>query len=189
MYTEGLQIGEKSYILQDDNQLKLATINGTKKEIEEYLQLNNEYEEKLEEKISLQKSLTQIYYNDKKAKKNNIEIFLTTLGIESAFIILSIISGTTPLILHFIVPSIILGTGILGKVLIYGTKKDRKRNKQDTSILLSKVQEELKELKIKIDSIKKQIEYNENTIKKDDELAITTVENKKVNVKMRVLKL
>ena len=41
MYTEGYQIGDNSYLLNDDDELVLATINGTPEQMEEYIQMVN----------------------------------------------------------------------------------------------------------------------------------------------------
>lgn len=189
MYTEGVKIGDNSYLLQDNDELVLATITGTTEQMEEYLQVANNCDEKLEEKYHLQNRLSEIYNNDKKAKKINIKTFIITSILEGVFLTLSFMTGSFPIDLLIFTPTICICTGIIAKIATYGTKKQRTKIENFIKSELSIIQNELKEIKTKKDTLKSQIEYQEIELKEDKIIPVTTIENKKSNVKMRLLKL
>lgn len=192
MYTKGLQIGDNSYLLNDEYELVLATINGTLEQMEEYIQMVNEYDDKLEEKSYFTDRLSEVHERDKKARITNIAMFITTIGSEVFTLTLSLMSGAFPTALFVLTPTIpviCFGTGAISNFASYGTKKKRKKEREKLSNKISKIKEELKELENKIDTLKNQMQYSETKIYEDEIIPVTTVDNKKSNVKMRVLKL
>lgn len=74
------------------------------------------------------------------------------------------------------------------KTLIYGTKKSRTKQKEEINTNLMNQKEKLKELEKQINKLKQNIE-TESLFWEDEIIPVTTEENKKANVKMRVLKL
>ena len=190
MYTKGLQLGDDSYLLQDDDELVLATTNGTPNQMEEYIQISNQYEEKLEEKFYLTDKLSEVHDKEIKAKKININTFIITFLMESFFIALCVVGGIFPIEMLIFVPTMCISTGLITRIEKCGTKKKRKRQKKEISEEIFKIKNELKELQKKKDTLKNEIEYSEMGIYEDFEMIpITTVENKKANVKIRVLSL
>lgn len=190
MYTEGIQIGNDSYLLQDDDELVLATINGTPNQMEEYVQLSNQYDEKLEEKFYLTDRLSEVHDKDVKAKKININTFITTFLTECFFISLCVVAGSFSIDMLIFVPTICISIGLISRITECGTKKKRKKQKKEISDEIFKTKDELKQLQKKIDMLKNEMEYSEMGIYEEYEIIpITTVENKKANVKIRVLRL
>ena len=189
MYKEGIQIGDKSYLLQDEDKLVLATIEGTPEQMKEYIKMVNECDE-IREKISfLTREFSEIHYKDKKARKHSIETFITTCFIDGLFVTLSLISGSFPMDVLIIVPTICIGTGIISKFAFYGTKKKRKCEKKKIGEQILEMEKEHMKLKNKINELKYQMEYSETRMTDDKNITVTTVENKKVNLKTRVLRL
>lgn len=192
MYTEGLQVGDNSYLLQDEDELVLATIEGTPEQMEEYIQTVNEYDKKREEKWYLTDRLSEIHDKDKNARIINIVMLIITICSEGLVLPLSIMSGSFPMavfILGPIIPVICFGAGAITNYLSYGTKKKREEQKQNLGKQILKIKKEQKELKKQIDILKKQIEYSEMSLDEEEIVLIRTIENKKTNVKMRVLRL
>ena len=189
MYTEGLQIGDNSFLLQDEDELILATIDGTSEQMEEYIELVNSHDKKMEEKFYLIDRLSEIYDKDKKARKHNIETFITTCFIESLFLTLALVSGSFPIGLLIFVPIVCIGIGEISKLAFYSTKKNRSVQKCKIGEKILEIKKEQREIKQKIDTLKNQIYYQEMGIYEDEVIEVTTVKNKKVNVKMRVLRL
>ena len=189
MYTEGLQIGDNTYLLNEEDELVLATIEGTSEQMEEYIVLVNAYDEKMEEKFYLTDRLSEIHDKDKKARKHNIELFITTCFIEGLFVTLGLVSGTFPIDLLIFAPTLCIGIGVISKLAFYGTKKKRSIQKTKIGEEILEIKKEQRELKKKIDTLKNQIYYQEMGIYEDEVIEVTTIENKKVNVKMRVLRL
>lgn len=193
MYVDGIKIGEKTYLLAEENgELKIATGSSNTEEMEEYLKLNNEYDEKMEEKNNLQQRLSDMNQIGRDLKRANLDALIATIIVEGMFIICIALgniglAGTITL-LGF--PLVVCGPILaIFKSLIYGTKEKRAKRKQETSKELERVQEELKELKNKIDGLNEKIEYSEMELYEDEIVSVITEENKKANVKMRVLRL
>lgn len=116
MYTEGIQIGNDSYLLQDDDELVLATINGTPNQMEEYVQLSNQYDKKLEEKFYLTDRLSEVHDKDVKAKKININTFITTFLTECFFISLCVVAGSFSIDMLIFVPTICISIGLISRI-------------------------------------------------------------------------
>lgn len=193
MYKEGIQLGDNSYILSDEDG-ELTIINGTctSQEMEEYLQISNQYDEKLEEKFYLTDRISEINNNDKKAKITNIVMFITTIGFEGLTLTLSLMSSAFPTALFVLAPTIPIicfGAGMISNIVSFGTKKKRKQEREKLNGKNLEIKKELEEIKNKIDTIKNQIQYSETRMYEDKIIPVTTVENKKANVKMRVLRL
>ena len=88
------------------------------------------------------------------------------------------------------VPTICISIGLISRIEKCGTKKKRKKQKKEISDEIFKTKDELKQLQKKIDILKNEMEYSEMGIYEEYEIIpITTVENKKANVKIRVLRL
>lgn len=104
-------------------------------------------------------------------------LYITTGGITTAFALLG-----TPVIM-------MSGIVIIFKPLIYSTKRKRAKTKIILNDNIEKLNKELSEIKEKINNFKEKIEYSEMDLYEEEIVPVTTVENKKVNVKMRVLKL
>ena len=192
MYTEGIKIGLNSYLLSDENgTLTLLNGTGTPEEIEEYIKLKNEYEEKSNEYSVLNNRLSRLYECDKQSKKANREIFLTTFILEGIMVTLMSMANISPIDLFVLVPAISISGGFIGKTIIYGTKKWRTEQKEQIKKELAAKGKEIETLADKMLELYKKIDYWEMAIdeKEDEIIPVTTVENKKVNVKMRVLKL
>ena len=80
MYIEGIKIGNNTYILsEEDGSLKMAIGSDNKEGIEQYLKLENSYEEKLEERNYLQERRTELYELDKNSRKANIQIVISAV--------------------------------------------------------------------------------------------------------------
>jgi len=192
VYTEGIKIGDNSYILSDeDGNLTLLSGSDNQEKMEEYIKLDNQYEEKLEERNELREKISYIHELDKKSRKANIEIIITAIFLEGLFILLGALSLELPKILTILigVPLGVTGIGNLGKIDAYGTNKKRTKTKNKIKNEIEKVNEELKEIKLKMDTLKEKMEYSEIDLYEDEIIPVTTVENKKANVKMRVLRL
>ena len=83
MYTEGIKVGNKSYVLSDEEgTLRILNGNGTPQEIEQYINLKNNYGVKGNEYSFLNNRLNKLREFDKNAKKANVKIFLLALLIE-----------------------------------------------------------------------------------------------------------
>ena len=109
---------------------------------------------------------------------------------ESFFIALCVVGGIFQIEMLIFVPTMCISTGLITRIEKCGTKKKRKRQKKEISEEIFKIKNELKELQKKKDTLKNEIEYSEMGIYEDFEMIpITTVENKKANVKIRVLSL
>lgn len=192
MYTEGIKIGLNSYLLSDENgTLTLLNGTGTPEEIEEYIKLKNEYEEKSNEYSVLNNRLSRLHECDKQSKKANREIFLTTFILEGIMVTLMSMANISPIDLFVLVPAISISGGFIGKTIIYGTKKWRTEQKEQIKKELAAKGKEIETLADKMLELYKKIDYCEMAIdeKEDEIIPVTTVEKKKVNVKMRVLKL
>ena len=152
MYTEGYQIGDNSYLLQDDDELVLATITGTTEQMEEYVQTVNRYDEKIEEKFYLTDRISEINNNDKKARIINIGMLITAIGFEGLVLTTSLMSGTFPTALFVLAPTIPIicfSAGMISNIAFFGTKKKRKNEREKLSNKISKTKEELKDYEIK----------------------------------------
>lgn len=188
MYIEGIKIGNNTYILsEEDGSLKMTIGSDNKEEMEEYIKLENSYEEKLEERNYLQEKRAKLYELDKESRKANIEIAISTIFLEGIFILLG--AATTAIELLIIIPTITIGAGTLAKLLKCGTKKKRTSTKNILSNKIEVVNKELKEIKEKIDKLKEKMEYSEFYLQEDEIIRVITEENKKTNVKIRTLKL
>lgn len=191
MYTEGLQVGDGSYILSDESG-NLTLLNGKCKleEAEEYIKLQNKYEEKLDEKSSLQDTLFMINNKEARAKSTKITMTLSLLLAEGILIILG--TASLPLIdaiTVFSIPVVLtLVRAFVIKPIKYGTKKKREKQKLEITSKLETVIGEIKQVEKKMKKYKEKIEC-ESYFREDEIIPVTTVENKKTNVKMRVLKL
>ena len=72
MYTEGLQIGENSYVLSDESgDMILLSANGTSEDVEKYLKLENNYDEKLNEKSEIQSIIQSIQQSSRRPLVGN----------------------------------------------------------------------------------------------------------------------
>ena len=192
MYTEGIKVGNNSYVLSDeDGTLKILNGNGTPEEIEQYINLKNEYEIKGNEYSVLNNRLNKLREFDKSAKKANIKIFLLTLLIESFFIMLDLLSNTFRLDILVMMPTMAIASGFASKNVLYGTKKKRFKEKEEIKNHLISKEKEIQLLADQMLTLYKKIDCHEVLIdeKEDEIVPVTTVENEKVNVKMRVLKL
>lgn len=190
MYTEGLQIGDSSYLLQDEsNELVLATIEGTSQQMEEYIQMVNQYDKNREEISSLIDRLSEINSKDKNAKIVNIGMILMTIGIEGLFLILKFVDSSFPVEVFMSIPAIGCSVGIITSSACYGTKKKRKCEKKKIGEEYLEKEKEQMKLKNKINILEHQIEYSETKMSDDKTITVTTVENKKASVKTRVLRL
>lgn len=192
MYTEGIKIGNNTYIIsEEDGSLKMALGSDNKKEMEQYIKLENSYEEKLEERNYLQEKRTNLYNLDKESRKANIEIVLTTIILESLFILLGGTNGELLTAATLLSAPIVVMTGIaiIFKPLMYGTKRKRTKMKNVINNKIELVNKELEEIKVKIDRVREKIEYSEFNLHEDEIIPVITEENKKTNVKMKVLKL
>ncbi len=183
MYTEGLQIGNNSYLLQDEDNLVLAISKGTTEQMEEYLQVANDYDEGINRRNEQQQQLSKIRYLDKLSKKFEI----AGIGLSIFFIVTGIIISTVEILL--IMPAASISITSMYKLKICSTKKERKQKKASITKKIEEIQKELEELKIKRDILKEKIEYSETELQEDGIIPITTVDNKKANVKIRVLRL
>lgn len=192
MYKEGIKVGDKSYILSDeDGTLRILNGTGTSDEIEQYINLKNEYEIKGNEYSVLNNRLNKLREFDKKAKKENIKIFLLTLLIESFFIMLDLLFNTFHLDMLVILPTMTIASGFISKNIFYGTKKERFKEKEEIKNHLISKEKEIQLLAAQMLKLYKKIDCHEMVIdeKEAEIVPVTTVENEKVNVKMRVLKL
>ncbi len=184
-YESGVKIGENTYLLYDKaNTSILMNGSGSTEEIEEYIKLNNQYDQKLELRNDIQKDLAKVQKLDKLAGKWNILILIYTIIGEIFCVTLG---GDIPIFL--LMAAITIGLGSWVKSAVCLSKKNRKKIKVEIAEELTEVNQELKEIKTKIDKIKEKNEYREINIQNELEVPITTEENKKSNVKMRVLKL
>jgi len=192
MYTEGLQIGDNSYVLSDESgNIILLSSNGTLEETERYLKLENDYEEKIDEKSEIQSAIQDINNKENKSKKANIEIIVTTFFLEGIFLLCGL-SGTASLtgiiqLLSLPVITMLVVAGMF-KPIMYGTKKGRAKRRQEENAKLEKVLEELKEIDKEKRNLKKKIEY-ENHFPEEEIIPVRTLENTKLNVKTRILRL
>lgn len=188
MYTEGIKIGNNTYILsEEDGSLKMAIGSDDKEEMEEYIKLENIYEDKIEERNYLREERAELYELDKKSRKANIEIAISTILLEGIFILLC--AATTAIEPLIIVPAITIGAGTIFRLEVCGTKKKRKKKKNIINNEIEDINKELKEIKEKINTVKEKIKYSEIDLHEDEIIQVITEENKKTNVKMRVLKL
>ena len=192
MYTEGIKVGNNSCVLaSDDGTLRILSGDGTPEEIEKYINLKNEYEEKSNEYCALHNRLTELYEFDKSAKKADISTSLSTLSIGGLFITLDLLFNVFPLALLITVPVIGISSGIISKIVVYGTKKQRIKQKEQIKNNLITKEKEIYSLADEMFKLYQKIDCQEVVIdeKEDEIIPITTVENKKANVKMRILKL
>lgn len=188
MYTNGIKKGDNSYIIsEDDGNLKLISGSNRLEEMEEYIKLDNQYEEKKEEKNHISKELSQLYKFNKESKRRNIEILLTTIVIEGLLILLGALATQTESLVIF--PAITIGIGVSIKISKYGTKKKRTKTRIILNSRIEKVDEELKEIRTKMNTLKEKMDYSEIDLYENEIVPVTTAENKKAHVKMRVLKL
>lgn len=191
MYKEGLQMGDNSYILSDEEG-ELTVINGTctSQEMQEYIKLQNKYEEKTNEKIKLHRELIKINKKEKDAKLANLVITFSLFIIEGALIVLGFAS--LPLIEAIKVFGIPVVAALIGVFIIkpikYGTKKKRIQQKAESNLRLEMIYDEIKEIEKEKRKYKEKIE-NVSYLLEDETIPVITVENKKVNVKMRVLRI
>ena len=185
MYTEGIKIGDDTYLLLDEcNNVTLINGSSNTEETEEYVNLNNECDKKIELRNNLQKNLSTIHRLDNLSKKWNIRIILGSIFIESFILLIGSIN-----IVSIVIPPTLFITGTLVmKRSDCLTKKKRKKLKLDTTEELSKVNEELEEITKKLKTLEEKIE-NETYLEDEKIIPVSTVENKKSNIKMRVLKL
>ena len=188
MYTEGVKIGSNTYILsEEDGNLKMAIGSDNEEEMEQYIKLENLYEDKLKERNYLQEKRSHLYELDKESKKANIEIAISTVILEGIFIILGALNTTIePLI---IVPTITIGAGTIFKLAVCGTKKKRTKKKNIINNEIEVVNKELSEMRKKITTLKEKMRYSELDLYEDEMISVITEENKKSKVKMRVLKI
>ena len=190
-YTEGLQIGDNSYVLSDESgNMILLSAKGTPEEVERYLKLENDYDEKMDEKSEIQSIIQSINNKEKESKKANIEIIIALFILEGLFLLCGLgggasLAGTIQL-LSFPVITMLGVTGIYK--VIYGTKKGRTKKRNEANAKLEKVLEELKQIDKEKRKLKDKIEY-ENYFPEEEIVPVTTVENTKANVKMRILRL
>lgn len=192
MYIEGIKIGNNTYILsEEDGSLKMAIGSDNKEEIEQYIKLENSYEEKLEERNHLQEERNHLYELDKKSRKSNIQIVISAVILEGIFILLGGASqGLSTTISLLIEPVLIMtGLAVIFKTLMYGTKRKRTKNRNIINSEIEVVNKELKEMREKINTVKEKMEYSELDLHEDEIIPVITEGNKKTNVKMRVLKL
>jgi len=192
MYTEGVRIGNNTYILsEEDGSLKMAIGSDNKEEMEEYIKLENMYEDKLEERNNLQEKRTHLYELDKNSRKANIEIAISTVILEGIFILLGGANqGLSTAISLLSTPVLVMtGIAVIFKPLMYSTKRKRTKKKNIINNEIEDVNKELEKIKEKIDTIKEKMEYSEFDLREDEIVPVTTEENKKSNVKMRVLKI
>lgn len=191
MYTEGLQIGDNAYVLSDESgNIILLNSNGTFEETEKYLKLENDYEEKLDEKSEIQSIIQDINIKEKESKRANTEIIITTFLLDGVFLLCG--AASLPLVETIKLLSLpvitMLFIAVTIKPMRYGTKKRRTKRRQEENAKLEKVLEELKQIDKEKRSLKKKIEYV-NYFPEEEKIPVTTVENKKAKVKMRILRL
>lgn len=191
MYTEGLQIGENSYVLSDESgDITLLSAKGTPEDVERYLKLENEYDEKTDEKSEIQSIIQSINNKEIGSKLFNIKTLFSLFITE---VILFILGATSLELIQMIkvlsVPAVIALTAVgIIKPIRYGTKKRRAKKKKEAKTNLEKVLEELKQIDKERRKLKEKIEY-ENYFPEEEIVPVTTVENTKANVKMRILRL
>ena len=191
MYTEGLQIGENLYIFQDDyGTITLLEGTGTSNEMNEYIKLKNEYEERGENYFELYGILQEVKGYDKEAKRLRNRLCLGTILAEGIFIIVGAVN------LNYL-PEILISIGTIGFTIsmitpsiLYGTKKKRIKIISEATGELEIEEKKIKKIVEKLQILNRKIEYEMIVDKKEENVVpITTVENKKANVKIRVLKL
>ena len=153
--------------------------------------IENYSEEKLEERNYLQERRTELYELDKKSRKANIQIVISAVILEGIFILLGGASQGLSTAIRLLIEPVLIMTGIavIFKTLMYGTKRKRTKNKNIINSKTEVVNKELKEMRKQINTVKEKIEYSELDLHQDEIIPVITEENKKANVKMRVLKL
>ena len=114
MYKDGLKIGDIFYLVsEEDGKISLLSGSTKKENMEEYIKLDNEYFEKIENINNIQNKLINIHNLDRLSRKWNIRILLTNM----------LVGGFSLLIGHTITISIvgliILNSGLLIKLSIY----------------------------------------------------------------------
>lgn len=192
MYTEGLQIGENSYVLSDESgNMILLSAKGTPEEVERYLKLENDYDEKLDEKSEIQSTIQNINNKEVESKKANIEIIITLFLLEGIFLLCGLSGVASPVgtmqLLGFPIITM-LGVAGIFKPIMYGTKKGRAKRRKEANNKLVTVLEELKQIDKEKRKLKDKIEY-ENYFPEEEIIPVTTTEKTKANVKMRILRL
>ena len=190
-YTEGIQIGDNSYVLSDESgNMILLNAKGTPQEVERYLKLENDYDEKMDEKSEIQSTIQSINNKELGSKLLNIKALFSLFITE---VILFILGATSLELIEMIkvlsIPFVIALTtiGIL-KPIAYGTKKGRTKRRNEANAKLEKVLEELKQIDKEKRKLKDKIEY-ENYFPEEEIVPVTTIENTKANVKIRILRL
>ena len=192
MYTEGIKVGNNSYVLSDEyGLLTILKSSNNQEQVEEYIKLKNLYEEERDEYSNLQNNKLEIDENEKFSKKFNIEV-IPALFLAEGVIICALLLGKfelfaiVKLISFSTVIAVAAGVGL--KILSFGTKKKRSKQREEINAKLIEQNDKLKELEKQINMLKKNVE-EEAYFREDEIVPVTTVENKKANVKMRVLKL
>lgn len=135
--------------------------------------------------------MSKINNKDRKSKKANIEIFLSTVLIEGLFIFIIALENMELIpalqLLSFPILTSLM-VGVIFKPIIYGTKKKRTKKKEALRTSLSKKNEEIRNIEKRMNKIKQKIE-NETYLFEDEIIPVTTTEKTKSNIKIRVLKL
>lgn len=191
MYTNGIKIGDNSYILSDEYG-ELTLLNGkiALEEIEEYIKLKNAYEDETVAYQCLQDALNEVHDLDKLSEKEDIEILAATIVIEGIFILFGALKLELNLAIRLL--SIPLGTALISKLfikpLLHGTKRARKIGEEEIKIEISRTKEKIKEIEEQINKLKEKIE-TESYFLQDEIIPVKTIRNEKTKVKMRVLKL
>ena len=140
MYKDGLKIGDIFYLVsEEDGKISLLSGSTKKEDMEEYIKLDNEYFEKIENINNIQNKLINIHNLDRLSRKWNIRILLTNM----------LVGGFSLLIGHTITISIV-GLIILNSGLLIMKKRDCLTKRKRT-----KLKQELKEEVIQINEDKK----------------------------------
>ena len=185
MYTEGIKIGDNSYILSDeDGTLTLLSGKGTPEEIEEYIKLKNTWEEEIDNHRILQDELSYINGHNKLARDFNI--FLSMMPVIAG--IGTLIAGHLDLSVIIVMTILLDSFGLFLKLSLCGTKNKRINQEFKIKEELQAQTEKVKEIEKKINRLNKKVE-TETYFWEDEIIPVTTIENKKYNVKMKVLKL
>lgn len=191
MYIEGIQINKKMYILSDEEgELTLLNSNLTPEETDQYIELENKFEEINDEINTMQKEINNINNKNRLSKRINRIIIMSVILTEGLFILLGALSQEPLKIFETIImtPLSITIVGNIYKIASCGTKKGRNKCKLKMENKISIEKENLKEIEKQKKKYQKNIEKKYCTLE-EEIVSVTEVENKKPHVKMRVLRL
>lgn len=187
MDKKNIQDGSNLY---DDRELTLLSGKGKPDEIEEYIEISNEYEKKKKYINKLEKELSRLYDIEANSEIAGGFAYFISFGFSLCFTIPYISGGFSDpnlILTAILVPTIGISFSKIVDIFTFGFKTTRKESIEETNDILQKEKVEMEELKTKRNELIKKINYSEKNLYEDKIVPVTTRENKKVTVKRRVL--